>query len=313
MNQLKCLSRWSVAGAAIVLIGCSSDVISRDVPPQSLDRYVTGAAALNRDSKGRFVLSVDPTGSVTHPITADRAQLLAQAWIKTIAPHVRSYLERGHGGPVMAEALAPCGQPLYAQSSYTNSEPINPAIQRILGDWWLVGLCQAGQMAVSLAVSASASDLEIHDGGLVYPESGGGNEFVPLGVPQSWEGAVPLTPEHAVAEAVAATGMRVAQVPDLIAPPTHLALPQRAVWRMKLEGPASVRGLVSGRSLSVSTVYYGSFRTTARGVPTPTLVIPAGTSIAPKEVDVGGGQMLLLTQRDDVAPIFEPFTASGVH
>jgi hypothetical protein len=292
-----------------LVYGCDNTAAlpSHDV---ALKRFVTGNAANHLHGGDTFSFDIVAAGADPE-ITMSQAELLAQAWSSTYAALLRHYLETGHGGPIAVDRLVPCGRPLYAKSSF---EPLDASIdagfRRAIAPWWLVGLCQNGQIAVSLAVSALATDLTITGGRIQFPLTGAGNEFFPMGVPSSWEGPVPTSPEDAVTQAARATGLRATEVPELIAPAPHFGPPQRAAWRIVLEAPASMHGSRSGRTVAASIVFHGPVRSANRSRPTAAIVIPTADQPSPtRGVLTGpGGRTVILSVRAGVPLQFEPAT-----
>jgi hypothetical protein len=168
-------------------------------------------------------------------ITEATARQFAGISAHQFGPMLRGYLERGHGGPIDIAALRVCGRSYFVESPFKAlPAEIAMPLKKQFGPWWIVGLCGAsGSTQVSIAVSAYATDLWLEHGELRFPRIFG-NEFKMVGVPASWDGAVPVSPEKAIVAAGKHSGRKVAAVPYLVGPDLNRAFPQAAAWRLAL-------------------------------------------------------------------------------
>jgi hypothetical protein len=254
---------------------CSTE--SQNQSPNLL-QYLTASAAQSVDASGQFILP-QPSASLDSEITREQAEALAQAWVTTGFPALlQGYLETGHGGSIAVDQLRVCDRSFRSESSFAIPDTISAqSIKRGIGPWWLVGLCQGQQIAISLAVSALATDLSIVNGKIVFPIVGSGNEFFPMGVPSSWEGPVPKSPEHAVVEVGTTTGVRITKAPELVSPSPTRGSPQSALWGITLESAVVFRGLSTSQETSLAEVYQGMVVQPGGVAQTPSLAIPTGT------------------------------------
>ena len=249
-------------------IAPSSESATAQLP--DIAGMVVGPAADALGADGQLRLAVvAPNQTARTEISESQARKLAQAYVLTHARGERKILERDHGGPINLDALHVCGRVWYASSAF---EPlpsdVPAAFHRIYGPWWLVTLCGPGEAPqVSVAVSAYSTELTIRsDGRLAYPPEFG-EEMHVLGIPTKLAAGVPSAPERAVSIAARLTGVRVAGVPELIAPPPG-QFPQTARWRLPLErgvaltagnGKGSpVRTFAGVREVFVSTTKFAS-------------------------------------------------------
>lgn len=236
---------------------CSDARNDANTPPaERIAQSVVGAARAALQDDGRFAL-VTPVRP--NEITAIRAQQLALAWAKDIGPQLRNSLEEEHDAKIDFAKLRPCGRVFYADTPF---EPVSAdiplGVRRWVASHWLVGLCGPnGELTVSLAVAALATDLEIVGGSLGLSQPDGGNEFFAMGVPADWDSPVGLSPERAVAQLAEATGKRVTAVPTLLGAAPAEAYPQGAVWRLDVESPASLKTLSNRALPAEATVYVG--------------------------------------------------------
>lgn len=163
----------------------------------------------------------------------------------------RSWLERTHGAAINFKALKSCGRALYARSAF-NAPPqsIPGPYRRVHGPWWLLTYCDAGgSPAVSVAVSAWATELTMQAGKLHFPRISG-TEIVAVGIPLGHVGEFPMSPEAAVALGAQQMGRRVSKVPELITPLSSEGPPQFARWHLTLEAPTTVRTSSGARAIN---------------------------------------------------------------
>ncbi len=236
-----------IACVAGGLSGCSD----QQVPPAAtvaptavsqLGAMVTGSARVS--STGEIEVA-GPIPTQQTQINASRADSLAQVWARVFAAMARPSLERQHGTRINFPALLVCGRTFFARSPFQPLPTSIPdAVQRSFGPYWLVTLCDGSGPAISLAVSAYATDISLAGGTLHFPQFSG-EEFKWVGIPAGSAG-LPLPPEDAVAAEFTQTGRRVAATPELVI--SGRSSPQLARWHLRLDSAASVRtgrGIVS--------------------------------------------------------------------
>jgi hypothetical protein len=263
------LCRWVRTGAVVALwalgaVGCSEKQTDTPTSPsrEELQNFVTGEAAAALDASGHLVLVTAPAPS---EINRAKAESLALAYMKEFGPSIRRTLERERGEEVDFAELQACGPALYAVTPFQPlTDEVPKAFHRAFGSKWIVGLCGPhGDVQVSVAVSALASELAVVDGHLDFGRSDG-NEFFSFGVPPGWDGPVGLSPELAVLRAARKTGRRVSELPVLIAPDPSLSYPQGALWRIRVESPVAMTGAKSKRARQQDTLYIGLHSDLAR-------------------------------------------------
>lgn len=229
--------KWVLALACCAAaIGCNEPAqpAPQFVPQGPLAQAVTGAAASAVGPEGRFH---DDLFSRSEPgeLTAAAAQQLAIAWVKDFAPILSGFLEMGRGAPIHIRELTPCHRALYAHAAFERPTAPAPLVsRRPYGAWWLVTLCERNVPAVSLAVSALATDLRLLDGRIVFP-SIYGSEFFGIGIPAGHVGEFPASPEAAAGIVAARTGRLVTRVPQLVVGVPDDGPPQAARWRVELD------------------------------------------------------------------------------
>lgn len=241
------LSGWH-ALALLLVIGCreESSVPTEAVEGGTLKTYAD--LNVSRLSDGRGLLpsaelnrraAEQPAGAQLNEATARQ---FAEIAAHQFGPMLRSHLERGHGGPIDIARLRTCGRSYFVESPF-EALPAEIAVpaKKHFGSWWVVGLCGLGtQTQVSIAVSVHATDLRVENGELRFPRIFG-NEFKIVGVPPTWDGAIPVSPEKAIGVAGKHSGRKVAAVPYLVGPDLRRAYPQAAAWRLAL-GTTSAPG-----------------------------------------------------------------------
>lgn len=260
MGRKVCTAIASLCLSSLFVAGCSPDHRGDQTAPSSpseLRQMVVGEAANGLSASGLFSLATpaEPQGE----LPAAEALRLAAAWPKQFGRFIRPRLEQQHGARIDVDRLTPCGPPFYAASSF---QPFPTSAFRgarfAFGSWWIVGLCDAGGApTLSVAVAAGATDLRETDGRIVFPAASGA-EFVVLGIPASWEGALPFTPENAAERGGALARRRISRVPQLWAPDPRHAPPQGALWQITLETPAVLKGTRSNRVTSFGELYVGA-------------------------------------------------------
>jgi hypothetical protein len=235
--------RLGVAVAACILGGLSAcgdrqprpGITATAVTPGRLATMITGSVRLGATGE----IEVDgavPTWRAQ--ISETRADTLAEAWSRVFASMARTFLERQHGEPINVAALHACGRTYFARSPFQPLPASIPdATQRTFGPYWLVTLCDGSGPAISLAVSAYATDLTLVGGELRFPQLSG-EEFKWVGIPAGSAG-LPLPPEEAVATTFVQTGRRIAATPELII--SGRSIPQLARWHLRLDSAASLR------------------------------------------------------------------------
>jgi len=226
---------------------------------------VTGRAAAALDASGKFKF-VNQSAAQHSEITSGEANDLASVWVHEFGPLHLRFLQETHGAPINFHTLTKCGRTLYVRNAFTPpSADIPSPYLRPYGPWWLVTMCAQGVVpTVSVAVSAWATELTISNGSIQFPRASGG-EFFGIGIPLGQVGEFPSSPEAAATFAAKESGMRVADVPELIMSANTDGPPQAARWHMKLDKQAKLLGKKSG-ALTVSDVFVGSPQTTKLGI-----------------------------------------------
>lgn len=269
--------RFAVSGGSLlrlilVMAGAScGDPVAPEAElplPPSVRPWVTGAAAAALDRDGRFVMpdpvAPGPDPMIERSFAADLALAFIDTWVEDVdvgsvaGLSIREYIERGHGGTVDWSNVRV--EPRLAYFAKTPYEPLPDRLpqpyRRLFGPQYLVPMYEGGTQVLSLSVAAYSADLAIDERGMVDLPPYYGNEFFPMGVADSLPFRVPLWPEEAVRIAAEATGAKVTEVPELIAPNRPKA-PQGARWRLQFDRKVQVRRLDLGIVERVNTVYLG--------------------------------------------------------
>ena len=261
---------------APTLPACTDEGGSSPEPSRSeLEGMVAGAAAASLDTEGRFRLAPPESSSV--PILTDQQALaIAAAWPKDFGYHILPFLEETRGGRINISALTPCNSPYYADGAY--EVPVAGVADRFTrpyGAWWIISLCgRGGTPEVSLAISATSTDVSVDQNGIVLPAHSG-NNFFAVGVPKHWNGPIGESAEAAVARAFGHTKKRIISVPQLIALSPRQGYPQGAFWRIRLEGPVTLTESLSGRQVTTQEVFVGPRRFAGVGNEQEEVSIPA--------------------------------------
>lgn len=256
----------ALAAAMAALTACDTgtrpESSSPPITSQTMRQYVTPAAAANLDASGHWKLA-ESNAKDRPQLTRGRAEALAVLWPLQFGPWIQRRLESEHGGAIDLKGLARCGATYYAASPYqpldaaTASNPATEAAQRGFGPWWLVTFCSSsGTPQLSVGVAAYATELDVKGGEIIIPRfpKMGGEWFSGEGIPRSARQDYLEAPERAAQRLALASGLRVAAVPELVVPDHRDGFPNRARWRLKLEGPAPAVGQ-NGRTLNADEYY----------------------------------------------------------
>lgn len=194
-----------------------------------------------------------------------------------------------------------CGRTYYVLPlvALPDSADVPSVTSSPVGMWgpaWVIPVCNdAGFVQTSVLLADAPMQLRVIQGDqpgdvpeLVFPDrtfphiNGLNARYFP-----NWERGIGMTPESAVAEAVArlaGTGARVSEVPEafmLVVPhePTHAMIDQTWIqsqlcprWRLTLDRAVPLRGMASGQLVRTRTVYIVAGATACGGA--ATLQIP---------------------------------------
>lgn len=218
---------------------------------------LTAQAAASLDETGHFDLHAP--SPLEAEIDGNQAVRIASVWTKQFGRFFLDHLEKERGYPIDLFALRVCGAPMYAEAAYEPASAAVPApIRRGTGAWWLVTMCDAsGAPVLSLAVSALDTDVSVVGDTLRYAVPLSGNEVIPRALPSGSHAPMPPTPEQAAALVAHLTGRKVAQVPELIAPPLFRLAPQSARWAVTLDSAVLIHGVRTGERYHTHEVYVG--------------------------------------------------------
>jgi hypothetical protein len=299
--MLRLLRGWLAVAptlAVLLAVGCT-DRATLNAPAQARDvsRFLTSDAATRLDASGALVVPTEPLTLSSRPtVSRAHAQQLAAVYARQFGPLIRSTIERDHRGPIDFAHLTLCGRVFYADAPVEElPDNVSDPVRRAYGSWWLVSLCGASNLpTVSVAVSVHATALQIVDGRLVFPFSQGG-EFLMLGIPRQL-GALPVSPEDAVATVATTSSALVTAVPVLEAPLPSDGMPQMARWHVLLDHPSTLRA-AQGSTLHRRADYFFG-----RAYFADSATTQAPTSTQPKTVTVRWRPVLPEGSRRAVRP-----------
>ena len=255
-------AHWAIvrALALIALVAftssCSDQPVVAPVSGETA-KWLTGDAARSLDPNGHFILSGPPIEELGDL----QARSLAAAYLRVGARWLANTWQQDRGGEIDFDHLRLCPRGYYARSAFNIGSTGSRSAREFIGPKWLFSACTPGGVqVVSIAVSALATELSATKDRIDGP---GGGQFTSAGIPTSLS-AAPISPEEAARIAAVGTGKLVTQVPELILPPPPYP-PQLAKWRIRLNGPVTLVGRVTGSRLSTTDVYVG-FANTWRSV-----------------------------------------------
>lgn len=308
--------RWWVVGGTIALSACTAS--SAPDTPATVTPYVTESVAATM-SNGKFLIA-DPTDPTPH-LTRLQARDIAEYAGRVFGPMQASMIEGTGAGPVSYDKLRACGVVRWIEpSGVPPTEAVLPYAHWFYGPWWLVTLCDGRGPKVAAAVAAYATHLYFENGELRFGTVASGprgDEFWLRGIPPTWQEAIPLTPETAVARFAGRSQRRIDRTPRLIAPPPPVMSPFDAKWEMSLERTVRVRSSANGEARDVQRVYVGNRRTAERGDEPNTTVAAAVNSPAvlpikiPTRVGPDGGFVMAdydLLARDSLPLVVDVVT-----
>ncbi|HEY4100405.1 MAG TPA: hypothetical protein VGM20_05975 [Gemmatimonadales bacterium] len=266
------LQRFISRLTPVALAACAST--SEQPAAPSVRQFITPAVAAQLDAAGHFVIGA-PNGA--DGIAATHADSLAAIAAAQFGPDNAETLDAEHGGVIAFDSVADCGRTYYAQTPFAPDEvALDPAVRRAFTSWWGVSLCQDGQPALSVAVSVAANDVGIINDSITFPANGAGDEFSSIGIPVTWAGPVPRSPEDAVIAIGETTRVLIDSVPQLESPSPDRGPPQAALWRVVLVNPVTVQGTTTGLYLTTRVLYYGLTASLSGDVDSVSIAIPTG-------------------------------------
>lgn len=246
--------------------------------------FVAASAAESLAPDGTFRFAPARAPADIPIINAQRAGELAHAYVRTFGPYQLGSWAYQRGAPLSLDRLEMDPRILYAETPHERfPDTYHPAAKRHFGPMYLVHFRTGGEVVLTVAVAAYASDLEIDDHGRVVEPMLGGGYFHPAAV--SIDPAhtpvryVPVSPEDAVEQVAKLTGARVVEVPQLILP-SRLYHAVFARWKLVLDRPVRVKPKDgAGPPAMVRELYVGAGRTLwiPSAVQTPFLRVPHTT------------------------------------
>lgn len=264
-----------------VLSGCASDnELTGAAPTKVRSEWVTAATFAALDATGRFVLL---EGNARY-----QSRAAADSFARAMARELRdgggfsarqAELVQRAGAPIDFATLRRCGAATYMTVAWPDLPPRAPGyLRRAFGPRWNVPFCAAGdaRARVLIDVPDGPRDFVIEGDTLVVSKSrtsGGGNNFIFVGVNATFPTGMALTAEDAVAVVFAATGTRIAGAPTPFSKmddrlPVGFVLATCATWRVPLETPVRIRGEETQSERVVSELFVVRDNPCAGGTPT---------------------------------------------
>lgn len=249
---------WLLSGslAVIVLTSCAApEQTGPHQAPEALAASVTGEAARRLGADGRFILPAPQVENYS-VLSEAEARGAAEYAARNLASLAGPLLRSQHGSPIHWASLTVCGPSYYAQSPFTSLPGNLPdAALHYLGSHWVVAVCSSdGRATLSIAVAAGAVEIREMPGGWFIPPGA----IRMVGIPPTWEGALPVSPEGAVILAAERSKAKVATVPVLYAPNPFDAFPQGAYWRFEMDATVELTGRTTGASNLSTLLRVGS-------------------------------------------------------
>jgi len=241
---------------AILAAACTERPLTTSNGERSaLAGAITEGVAARVGPDGKFAL--DPPQLEERPIVPEEtARQIAVTTAVRLGPMIGVDLQFQHRGPIDFSRLSDCGRAYFARGPFESiPQGLPPEMVYYLGSQWLIAICApSGTPVISVAVAANATEVVRVQGGVFGPP----NSVSMAGIPPEWDGALPISPEHAVILASGRTGRRIASVPSLYAPNPRDAFPQGANWVFDAESEVALRGEKSGAVSSSVHLLVGS-------------------------------------------------------
>lgn len=258
---------WQVGRREVRLLGLGLALLAacRDTPriagPRDVtlsSALVTGDAARALGPDGRFDLHPDLSADPYPQISAATAREIAARFMKIFGPYQQDLYAIEHGASVRVADLTVCGRAFYAESAYAPLPPdVSVQYRKLFGPYWIITFCQAGDPAVSIALSAYDTDVQLAPDGDLNVSAESGYGVFQLGISADQDGA-PISPERAVQFAALGSHHRVAGVPHLIMRAGGPTYAQVAIWRFDMEVPITVKGRISGQTVTSTAMAVAS-------------------------------------------------------
>lgn len=219
--------------------------------------FVSGAAAAALGADGLLRIPTPPPGPYSQ-IDANRAVVLAQAYLTTFGQLANYTWKSDRQGVIDAGRLHTCARVVLAQSAY---EPLPATVsvftRKQFGAFWLVPACDIGTTpVVIIAVSIHDTDVTINASGYLSQPPPSGANFLSMGIPVGVE--LPTTPEAAVKLTAQTTGRRVDKIPQFVREGGYKA-PWLGVWTMGLDAPLNVLDAETDGVESLTDAFAGFF------------------------------------------------------
>lgn len=228
--------------------------------------WLTEETARDIDARtGEFLLT-PPTPRYLSKLAAESASIAISRSISARVEFadLRRFLEQQRGSRIEFSALHPCARTTYATASLAELPAAAPGyLRRAFAPYWAVPLCSASrdEAQLSVGIPDAPRDFRVDADTIVRtrPFGGGTNWYLTGLSPQLFPRGLPLSPERAVELAFAATGVRIARVPEPYLQQDDttetLITSLCASWRLTLENPVKVREQTSGTVRPVTELF----------------------------------------------------------
>ncbi|HEX8674567.1 MAG TPA: hypothetical protein VF710_21890 [Longimicrobium sp.] len=231
---------------AITLLGACDDpddgISGSAMAPETLRRYVAGAAAVSLKSNGQFDLSKPEAPGSRPIITSEEAGRLALASVRSWGPSLQASWSQERGEAIDISSLTVGPRTVFARTPYGEvPSGQHPAIVRVHGPYYLVTLYSGSRPVLLIAVAAYNEGTKVNNRGLIERAEHRGMEFVAQALPIDTTEVRIVSPEEAVESVAHATGARVVTTPELVRPPLPYS-PASAMWKLTLDRDVSVKG-----------------------------------------------------------------------
>jgi hypothetical protein len=248
----------AILAAIVGLAACEGEPQTPEpLYPGDVRTYVVPELAAELGPDGRFNLPAPPAEAYPQ-ITAQQAEEIAVAWVRTFGKYFHGYLESRHGRRIDLSSLR-IGSPVYyATTPYTPVPPdVHPGIRNTFGPRYILYMVSPDGIPVVEISVAAFTEAWVEGKTLRFP-SRHGDDVLPTPIPVGRGFTMPVSPERAVQIAANASGARAALVPDLLLPERDYdAVFSR--WKVTLDRPVTVRTAARGAGRIVRELYVGIY------------------------------------------------------
>lgn len=277
MPRVPKTSCWRIGAltvAVAVMSNCNLSSLAHDERP--IPNEVKQVAVQREAVVAALLAQIDANGLFRYPapnvtmgeMPFDTARAEAVAFLDYAQnTNWRNLAEHERGAFIEMGKLLPCGNAHLVRSKFEPpADSATRVLQIRLGDRWSIPFCGTRQTPeVVVTIATRSNDTRYRRSGVLGHGADEAMAYEVRGIPTGWGAEYVLTPEGAVNEAYAFTGVRTARLPEIVR--ANQTGQERingqyvgpnlycAMWRVTLERPVRMAAFYSLRRLDLSEVY----------------------------------------------------------